>query len=110
MTGLKIVFLLILLGMLAVTTIASLERGVLEAAADLWPDAWFRATLADAYCGFLVIYLWIAYKERSGGRRILWFALVMTLGNLAIATYFLIQLLRLPATASARDLLLRSSE
>lgn len=110
MTGLKIVFSVILLGMLAVTTIASLERSVLEAAADLWHDAWFRATLADAYFGFLVIYLWIAYKERTGSRRILWFVLVMTLGNLAIATYFLIQLFRLPAAARAQDLLVRPSD
>ena len=82
--------------MLAVTTIASLDRGVFEAGADLWSDPWFRATLADAYFGFLAVYLWIAYKERSWGRRVLWFVLLMLLGNIAIAVYVLIQLFRLP--------------
>jgi hypothetical protein len=109
MTGLKIFFVLILLSMLAVTTVASLDRGVFEAGADLWDDPWFRATLADAYFGFLVVYLWIAYKEGTWGRRVLWFVLLMTLGNIAIAIYLLIQLFRLPASATPRDLLLRST-
>ncbi len=110
MTWLKLLFSLILLAMLAVTTLASLERGVFEAAADLWGDPWFRATLADAYFGFLAVYLWIAYKERTWGRRILWFVLLMTLGNIAIAIYVLIQLFRLPASAGMEDLLLRRGE
>lgn len=107
MTSLKIVFLLVLLAMLAVTTVASLDRGVFDAGADLWQDPWFRATLADAYFGFLAVYLWIAYKERTWGRRILWFVLLVTLGNIAIAVYMLIQLFRLPASATMDDLLLR---
>lgn len=104
---LKVLFLLILLGMLAVTTVASLDRGVLEAASDLWDDPWFKATLADAYFGFIAVYVWIAYKEPGWGRKILWFVLLMLLGNIAIAVYVLIQLFRLPPSASVEDLLLR---
>ena len=110
MKGLKIFFSLVLLGMLAVTTFASLDRGVFEAGAELWPDPWFRATLADAYFGFLVIYLWIAYKEQSFGHRALWLVLLMTLGNIAIAIYFLIQLAQLPPSATVEDLLLRRGD
>lgn len=109
MTGLKILFSLILLAMLAVTTVASLDRGVIEAGADLWSDPWFRATLADAYFGFIAVYVWIAYKERTWGRRILWFVLLMALGNIAIAVYLLIQLHRLPSAARMEDLLLRAN-
>jgi len=105
---LKVVFVLVLLAMLAVTTIASLDRGVFEAGADLWSDPWFKATLADAYFGFLAVYLWIAYKEPTWGRRILWFVLLMALGNIAIAIYVLIHLFRLPSSATMEDLLLRS--
>lgn len=104
---LKVIFLLVLLAMLAVTTVASLDRGVFEAGADLWSDPWFKATLADAYFGFLAVFLWIAYKERTRGLRILWFVLLMALGNIAIAIYVLIQLFRLPSSASMEDLLLR---
>ena len=104
---LKVIFLLVLLAMLAVTTVASLDRSVFEAGADLWSDPWFRATLADAYFGFLAVFLWIAYKERTWRRRILWFVLLMALGNIAIAIYLLIQLFRLPSSATMEDLLLR---
>jgi len=107
MTGLKILFSLILLSMLAVTTVASLDRGVFEASADLWGDPWFKATLADAYFGFIAVYVWIAYKEEGWGRRVLWFVLLMLLGNIAIAIYLLIQLFRLPPRATMEDLLLR---
>ncbi len=105
--GLKILFSLVLLSMLVVTTVASLDRGVFEAGAELWADPWFKATLADAYFGFLAVYVWIAYKERSWARRIVWFVLLMLLGNIAIAVYILIQLFRLPANASVEQLLLR---
>ena len=104
---LKVIFLLVLLSMLAITTVASLDRGVFEAGADLWSDPWFKATLADAYFGFLAVFLWIAYKEPTWGRRILWFVLLMALGNIAIAIYLLIQLYRLPSSATMEDLLLR---
>lgn len=110
MKSLKILFTLILLAMLAVTRLASFDRGVFEAGSDLWSDPWFRATLADAYLGFLTVYFWIAYKERTWGRRILWFALIMTLGNIAIAIYLLIQLYRLPPSATVEDLLLRRAD
>jgi hypothetical protein len=104
---LKVVFCLVLLSMLGVTTVASLDRGVFEAGADLWADPWFKATLADAYFGFLAVYFWIAYKEPTWPRRVLWFVLLMLFGNIAIAIYLLIQLFRLPANASMEDLLLR---
>jgi hypothetical protein len=104
---LRILFGLILVAMLAVTVAASLERGVFEAAGELWGDPWFRATLADAYFGFLTVYVWIAYRERGWPRRLLWFVLLMALGNIAIAGYLLGALLRLPPDASLERLLLR---
>ncbi len=94
-TALKMLFGVILLAMLYVTITASLQEGVFTAGARLWPDPWFRATLADAYFGFVAVYVWIAWRERSAGPRILWFVLLMTLGNIAIAGYVLAALFRL---------------
>ncbi len=105
---LRVLFASILVAMLAVTVTASLDQGVFEAGSELWPDPWFRATLADAYFGFITIYLWIAYKERSWPARSLWFFLVMGLGNIAIAIYLLIQLFRLRPGDSPSKLLLRA--
>jgi len=110
MNGLKFLFALVLLSMLAVTTIASLDRGVFEAGSELWSDPWFRATLADAYFGFLAVYVWIAYKEVTWGRRLVWLVLLATLGNIAIAVYILIQLSRLEPGATMKDLLLRHGD
>ncbi len=104
---LRLLFAAVLVGMLAVTTVATLDRGVFEAAADLWSDPWFRATLADAYFGFLAVYCWIAYKERTVARRVVWFVLLMALGNIAIAAYLLYQLFRLRPGDPVERLLLR---
>lgn len=92
-------FVAILGAMLWVTTVASLDRSVFEAGAEIWADPWAKATLFDAYFGFLVVFLWIAYREGTWLRRGVWFLLLMTLGNIAIAIYFLIALAKLPAGA-----------
>ena len=91
---LKLFFVAILVGMLWVTITASLDRAVFEAAEALWPDPWFRATLADAYFGFLTVYVWVAYKERTWIARALWLVALLGLGNIAISIYVLIQLFK----------------
>ena len=105
--GLKVLFGAILAVMLYVTAAASLDRGVFTAGSALWPDPWFRATLADAYCGFLAVYAWVFYRERSWAPRAIWFGALMALGNIAVAVYVLARLFRLPAGAGAEELLLR---
>lgn len=92
--------------MLVVTTWASLDRNVLRAGEGLWPDPWFAATLADAYCGFLTFYVWVAYRETSMRARLIWFVLIMTLGNFAMSGYVLRILVTNP-TVSWEALLLR---
>jgi hypothetical protein len=51
--------------------------------------------LADAYCGFLFFWLWVAWREQTVTRGALWFLLIMFLGNLAMAGYLLLQLRQL---------------
>ena len=83
---------LVLAVMLYVTISASLHQDIAGATRQLWPDPWFRATLADAYCGFLFFWLWVAWREQSVAVRVLWFVLIVTLGNIAMAGYLLLQL------------------
>ena len=78
--------------MLYVTVSASLHQDIVSATRQLWPDPWFRATLTDAYFGFLFFWLWVAWREQSVAKSTLWFVLIMTLGNIAMAAYLLIQL------------------
>lgn len=104
---LKFLFAGVLAAMLYVTITASLNEGVFDALVRLWPDPWFRATLADAYFGFVAVYVWIAWRERSVVARIGWFVLLMALGNIAIAGYVLVALYRLPAGAGVDGLFAR---
>jgi hypothetical protein len=107
--ALKVLFAAILALMLYVTAVATAERGVFVAGAELWRDAWFRATLADAYCGFLTVYAWVFYRERGAGPRLAWLVAILALGNIAVSVYVLARLIRLPKGAGVESLLLREA-
>jgi len=49
----------------------------------------------------------VFYKERGLGARLGWFVAIMLLGNFAMATYVLTQLVRLRPGEPAANLLLR---
>jgi uncharacterized membrane protein YczE len=104
---LKILFTAILLSMLWVTIRAGLAENMFAVGPRFFAEPWWIATLWDAYCGFLTFYAWVFYKETNWASRIVWFVLVMCLGNIAMAIYVLIQLFRLPADAPVSALLLR---
>ena len=102
------VFSIIFLGMLAITVYASLDRSVFNVGRVLLSDRWFQATLLDAYFGFITFYVWVATKESKTWLRIVWFILIMTLGNMAMAAYMLIQLFRRDESQGWAGLWLRS--
>ena len=104
---LRALFSLILLTMLGATIYASTDTAIWQLSPSLTGDPWFQATLFDAYFGFLTFFIWVAYKENSGVRSIVWFVLIMILGNIAMASYALIQLFKVPADAQLRDVLIR---
>ena len=93
--------------MLAVTSWASLQVSILKIPPEVIGHPWMIATLFDAYWGFLTFYIWIAYKEMSWVSRIGWLIGVLLLGNIAMAVYALIQLFKVPTTATLEDVLLR---
>ena len=108
-TLLMLLFGLILASMLAITTYASLDRSIFSVGTQLTSDPWFLATLADAYFGFLTFYVWVAYKEHSVWRKLLWFVLIMILGNIAISVYLLIQLWHWETTLGIEGFLMRQN-
>lgn len=77
------------------TTLTSLEMPIWEAFATFGNNPWAVATLWDAYFGFLTFYVWVAWRETRMGPRVLWFVLIMALGNITMSLYVLIQLVRL---------------
>jgi hypothetical protein len=56
---------------------------------------WSMATLYDAYFGFLTFFCWLAWRERSLALKVVWFVLIMALGNIAMSAYVLLQLFSL---------------
>jgi predicted permease len=104
---LKALFALILFGMLFITITATIDQNIFEAVGNMWPNWWFKATLADAYFGFLTFFVWVAYKEVHLWRKLLWFAAIMLLGNLAISAYMLLELYKVQVGDTPETLLTR---
>ena len=94
-TMLKILFTAILVVMLTVNLQASVAMNILDSFQLFGANPWAVATLYDAYCGFLTFYMWVAYKERQVWARVVWFVLIMGLGNIAMSIYALKELFKL---------------
>ena len=73
---------------------------VIDGFVTVCSEPWGLATMFDAYFGFLAFWLYVAWRERSGLSRVLWFVALMALGNFAIAGYALACLFKAPADAS----------
>lgn len=108
--ALSIWFVVVVAVLLWATVTASRDRNVLVAAAELWRDPWGKATLLDAYFAFAVVWLWIAYREGTWLRRVVWAVAIAGLGNFAIAGYLLWALHRLPPQSGFAGLLLRPED
>lgn len=78
--------------MLVMTVRTSVQVSLWSAWSSFAASPWSMATLYDAYFGFLTFFCWVAWRERSLGLKVLWFVLIMALGNIAMSLYVLIQL------------------
>jgi hypothetical protein len=103
--ALKLLFAGIFVYMTAVTIRAGMAISLWDAWADYAANPWAVATLYDAYFGFLTFYVWVWFKERRVWLRVLWFVLIMCLGNIAMSMYVLIKLHRLKADEPAEAVL-----
>ena len=99
----------IVASMVSVTVAAALTEPIWRIPKSVTRDPWFKATLLDAYFGFLTFYAWVYHREKTVNARALWFVLIMLGGNAAMSTYALVQLMKLPDDATF-DQLLRGSE
>ena len=104
---LRILFSVVLGSMLGVTTWAGLQGSVLAIPHAVSSHPWFIATLFDTYWAFFTFFVWLAYKESAWLARVLWFVAIVLLGNIAMSTYCLIQLWRVPADTKLEQVLLR---
>jgi len=101
---LKLLFGFIFVFMVVMTIRTSLQISLWSAIPSFAASPWSMATLFDAYAGFITFFCWLAWRERSLGIKIVWFVLIMALGNIAMSFYVLIQLFGLRADESASAL------
>lgn len=104
---LRVLFGAIFLFMVGATVKTTRKVSLWEGGGEVVRSPWGLMTLFDAYFGFLTFYVWVAYKERRGLARGLWFVLIMALGNIAMPVYMLIQLFNVKSDASIEEVLLR---
>jgi hypothetical protein len=100
--ALKLLFSFIFVLMVVMTVRTSLQVPIWQASFAGNPWAW--ATLCDAYFGFVTFFCWVAWRERDLAPKILWFILIMLLGNIAMSFYVLLQLFFLKNEDSAAAL------
>ncbi len=106
---LKLLFSAIFLWMVCMTTYVSLQKPLWLSGSEFsWSSSpWAVATLFDAYFGFLTLFVWVSFKEKTFTARAIWFVLIMGLGNIAMSGYVLYQLMRLKPHEPLSNLLRR---
>lgn len=97
----------IFIWMVVLTVRTSMTVSLWSAWGSFAANPWAVATLYDAYFGFLTFWIWVAYRERTIGMRVLWLLLIFCLGNIAMSAYVLIQLFRLKQGEPVEALLRR---
>ncbi|MBL7959804.1 DUF1475 family protein [bacterium] len=111
MGTLKIIFGLVLVGMVYTVISTSYQSNLFELIRT-WDSTnvmapWFSATLWDFYANVLLIFVWVVYKEQSAVRSAIWLVLLVCLGSIATAAYVLLQLFRLKPQEGLEGLFVR---
>lgn len=93
--------------MLYTTIDTSLESSLVAEWPTLIAIPWMQATLIDFYINIAVIFLWVAYKERTLVAKVLWLILLIATGSMAATAYVFLQLHRLKPGEGWEQALLR---
>ena len=109
-TNLKILMSLLCLWMIAVTVRTSLQSNLFAEWSSLAKIPWMVATLNDFYINMTVIFVWVAYKERTLASRLLWLVLLAALGSIATTAYVFLQLAKLKEGDPIEGIFLRGAE
>lgn len=99
------------LGLFMVYT--TVETSMASNLVEEWPTLvaipWMQATLIDFYINIAIIFLWVAYKERSFVAKFVWLVLLIGLGSIAASAYVFLQLHRLKPGEGWEQALVRRS-
>jgi hypothetical protein len=103
MTSLRILFSLVLVGMLGMIVWASSRCALFDIPREVFTHPWFITTLVDAYLAFIAFWVWVAWKEGTLAARVLWLLTILLWGNPAIALYMLRELARVGREGGGLD-------
>lgn len=84
-------------------TWASLDTSIFLLPKNLTSAPWFITTCVDAWMGLFIITLWTWCFERTWPKRLVWFALIMGLGNVGVGLYLIKRTLAMPPIFSLQD-------
>ena len=87
MKPVRIVAWMVVSMMLLAIAYGSAAGGFGDDFSSLWSLPWGRVSLIDLYAGLVIFGAWVAYREKSLGRTVLWSIALLTLGNLAAGVY-----------------------
>ncbi|MDB6092553.1 MAG: hypothetical protein JWM32_115 [Verrucomicrobia bacterium] len=102
---LRALFVIVIASMLCVTSWATSRCALFAIPREVYSHPWFIATLFDAYWGFITFFVWVCFKQTSWIARVAWFVAIILLGNIAMASYCLGELFRVPSDGRAADIL-----
>jgi hypothetical protein len=103
--ALRALFVVILMSMLWVTTWAGMQCPLFAVPRAVATHPWFIATMFDAYWGFVTFFVWVCYKQTSWLARLAWFLAILSLGNIAMSSYWLSELFQVPNDGKVSDVL-----
>jgi len=104
-TALKVIFSALLVWVTYIVISTSLQSSLFKEWDFLAAIPWMRATLWDFYANIFIITLWMFYKEKVIGLKILWLVLFVCLGSIATCSYILIKLFGLKPNEGIKELL-----
>jgi hypothetical protein len=107
-TFLKILFGTLCAYMIYVVVSTSMESNLFQQWSYLGSIPWMTATLKDFYTNTIVLFAWVAYKERNYAMKALWLVLFVCLGSIAVTFYVLLQLFTLNPGEGIERVLLRT--
>jgi hypothetical protein len=80
--------------LLALIALSSVQMSLMAGLRATVDTRWGVTTMVDLYLGLLVVAGWIAHRERSTARTLVWLLGLCLLGNLVTLVYLLIASLR----------------
>ncbi|MAT41000.1 MAG: hypothetical protein CL609_01575 [Anaerolineaceae bacterium] len=86
----KIISILGVLGMTIALLNGFINGDFLTDGGNLLQNPWGIVSMVDLYTGFILFSVWIAYREKSILRSIIWIFFIMTLGFFTGSIYMLI--------------------